>query len=422
MKVVIFGLGYVGFTAMCCIASEGKRVVGVDVSDRKVKEILSGKAPIVEPDVEDMLRAGLAAGLIDARTAIGDTLDDADLAIVCVGTPSAADGSHNMGYIADVTRQIAGALKPDRAAPLSIAYRSTVRPGTMEELVGPILAASFGPDWGRIARLVYNPEFLREGVAVKDYFAPPKIVVGTVDGAPDPALARLNDAIEAPTFHVRFREAEFTKFVDNTWHAVKVAYANEIGRVCLNLGISAAQVHEIFVSDTKLNISPYYLRPGGAFGGSCLPKDVRALQHIAADSGANLHLVDSLIRSNEAHKHRLFEHAAEGLAPGARILLAGLAFKAGTDDLRESPNVDLARKLLAAGFALDIFDPAIDAQKLVGANLGYAYSQLPSLERLLVTKEAAESARYDRVLIANATANALLLPAAQDSRDLGRLA
>lgn len=421
MKVAILGLGYVGFTSACCIASGGHRVVGIDVSARKVAEIMSGRAPILEPQVEDMLREGLSLGRISADTAIGGHLDDCDLAIVCVGTPSAADGSHNMGFIADVTRQIAAALRPDRAAPLVVAYRSTIRPGTIEELVLPIFRATLGEDTDRLVEVVYNPEFLRESSAVADYFAPPKIVIGTRDGRPNPVMARLNDGIDAPTFVTGYREAEITKFVDNSWHAVKVAFANEIGRVCLALGISARQVHEIFVSDTKLNISPYYMRPGGAFGGSCLPKDVRALQHIGADAGANLHLIDSLLRTNETHKHRLFEYAVEGLAPGARVLLAGLAFKAGTDDLRESPNVDLARKLLAAGYALDIFDPGVDADKLVGANLGYAYSQLPVLERLLVSRAQAEAGPYARVIACNATIKALTLPEGTDIRHVGVL-
>ena len=421
MNITIFGLGYVGFTAACCIASEGHKVIGIDVSEKKVQAILSGNAPIVEPGVAEMLRDGLAKGLIDADTAIGDHLDDCDLAIVCVGTPSAADGSHNMGYIADVTRQIAAALKPDRTRPLTVAYRSTIRPGTIEELIAPIFRAVYGARADEVVELVYNPEFLREGVAVKDYFGPPKIVIGTHNGQPNAAMETLNENIEAPRFFVGYREAEFTKFVDNTWHAVKVAYANEIGRVCLQLGIKAADVHKIFVSDTKLNISPYYTRPGGAFGGSCLPKDVRALQYIAGDSGAGTPLVDSLLRSNEAHKHRLYEYAVEGLEKGAKVLLAGLAFKAATDDLRESPNVDLARKMLAAGYDLEIFDPAIDADKLVGANLGYAYSQLPTLERILVSKARAEAGGYARVIAANATVNALDLAPDQDLRDINSL-
>ena len=422
MKVVIFGLGYVGFTAACCIASEGHSVVGIDVSPKKVEAIRAGRAPIVEPGVEEMLKDGLARGLIDAATEIGDHLADADLAIVCVGTPSGPDGSHNMAYIADVSRQIALALKgATRSTPLAVAYRSTIRPGSIEELIGLIFRVTLGETTDALVDLVYNPEFLRESTAVKDYFEPPKIVIGTKDGQPNAAMDELNRNITAPTFVVGYREAEFTKFVDNTWHAVKVAYANEIGRVCLNLGIQAATVHEIFKSDTKLNISAYYTRPGGAFGGSCLPKDVRALQYISGDCGAMTPLVDSLIRSNEAHKHRLYEYAVAGLEPGARVLLAGLAFKAATDDLRESPNVDLARKLLAAGFAVDIYDPAIDADKLVGANLGYAYSHLPTIEGLLVDRATAETKAYARVIATNATVKDLVLPPETDIRDLGTL-
>jgi len=421
MHVTIFGLGYVGFTAACCIAREGHTVTGIDVSDKKVAAILSGKSPIIEPQVDEMLAEGLKQGLIHADTAIGDHLKDSDLAIVCVGTPSAPDGSHNMGFIADVTRQIAAALDPDRTKPLTVVYRSTIRPGTMDELIAPIFRSFLEDRTDDLVELVYNPEFLREGSAVKDYFAPPKIVIGTADGQPSTAMDALNAGIDAPTFTVPFKESEITKFVDNTWHAVKVAYANEIGRVCLQTGIDASKVHEIFVSDTKLNISPYYLRPGGAFGGSCLPKDVRALQYISGDVGATTPLVDSLLRSNDQHKHRLYEYAIEGLQPGAKVLMAGLAFKAGTDDLRESPNVDLARKLLAAGFALDIYDPAIEADKLVGANLGYAYSQLPTLERILISQEVAETTPYARVIATNATIQSLTLANA-DIRDLGKLA
>lgn len=423
MQVAIFGLGYVGFTAACCIASEGHNVHGIDVSQKKVDAILAGDAPIVEPDVADLLRLGLQKDLISASTKIGDEISDFDLAIVCVGTPSAADGSHNMGYIAEVTRQIAQALKAagPRKKPLTIAYRSTIRPGTTDELIAPIFKSIAGLDVFENVELVYNPEFLREGSAVKDYFAPPKIVVGTKDGSENSTMCELNRNIQAPTFNVGFREAEITKFVDNSWHAVKVAFANEIGRVCLQLGVKAQDVHKIFVSDTKLNISPYYTRPGGAFGGSCLPKDVRALQYIAGDSGANTPLVDSLLRSNEAHKHRMFHYASEGLKSGSKVLMTGLAFKADTDDLRESPNVDLARKFLEAGFELKIFDPAIDATKLVGANLGYAYAQLPMLEQLLISKEAAEAIPFARVIATNATVKQLSIPDGTDIRDVGAI-
>ncbi len=421
MKIVIFGLGYVGFTAACCIASEGHHVTGIDVSEKKVAAILRGESPIVEPGVSELLLSGLARGLIAAATKINGALNDADLAIVCVGTPSSADGSHNMHYIAEVTRHIAQAMKSQRRKALTVAFRSTIRPGSIEELIAPIFAAELGPDRLNEVDIVYNPEFLRESSAVKDYFDPPKIVIGTKDGRPNDVMTRLNANIDAPTFVVGYREAEVTKFVDNSWHAVKVAYANEIGRVCLQLGIQASKVHEIFVSDTKLNISPYYTRPGGAFGGSCLPKDVRALQYIAADCGANTHLVDALIRSNEAHKHAIYEYASAGLPPKSKVLMAGLAFKAATDDLRESPNVDLARKFLAAGFDLEIFDPAIDAAKLIGANLGYAFSQLPTLERLLVTKTHAETTHYERIIAANATFKQLSLAADVEVMDINAL-
>jgi GDP-mannose 6-dehydrogenase len=421
MKVVVFGLGYVGFTASCCISSQGHRVVGIDVATAKVRAIADGNAPIVEPGVSDLLRDAHAKGLIAADTQIGNHLDDADMAIVCVGTPSGPDGSHNMSYIADVSRQIAHAVKSRTGAPLTVTYRSTIRPGSIEELILPIFGATLGDAVAAKVEIVYNPEFLREGMAVKDYFNPPKIVIGTRDGQPNAAMNALNDGITAPVFVTGYREAEFTKFADNTWHAVKVAYANELGRVCLALGISAAKVHEIFVSDTKLNVSPYYLRPGGAFGGSCLPKDVRALQYIAQDVGENLPLVENLIRSNEAHKHKLYAHATKGLTPGAKVLLAGLAFKAHTDDLRESPNIDLARRLLGAGFDLKIYDPAVDASKLVGANLGYAYSHLPVIERLLIGKDTAEKGPFDRVIATNATFRDLTLPAGTSVVDIGSL-
>ena len=421
MKIAIFGLGYVGFTAMCCIASEGHQVVGFDISETKVGQIVAGKSPITEPGVAELLSQGLAAGRISAYTEIDGRLDDVDLAIVCVGTPSAPDGSHNMTYIAEVTRQIAKAIDKERQKPLTIAYRSTIRPGTVEGLIEPILASELGDAFGRLIEVVYNPEFLRESSAVQDYRDPPKVVIGTRDGRKSAVMEELNKNITAPTFYVRLGEAELTKFVDNTWHAVKVAFANEIGRVCMQLGLSASQVHQIFVSDTKLNISPYYTRPGGAFGGSCLPKDVRALQYIAADCGANTHLIDALLRSNEAHKYRLYERATENLPKGASVLVAGLAFKAHTDDLRESPNIDLTRNLLRDGYKVPVFDPAIDAGKLVGANLGYAYTQIPTLRQLLISKEAAESARYDRIIVNNATFKALNLSGAQDIVDLSTL-
>ena len=401
MKVAIFGLGYVGCTAAGCLTRQGHEVVGIDVSADKVAAVNAGRSPVHEPGLADLISHAVTDGRLRASKEIGAELDDCDIAIVCVGTPSGVDGAHNMSYIAQVTRSIAGALKPGRSAPLTVAYRSTMRPGSVENIILPIFCARFGETTAELVELVYNPEFLREATAIDDYFKPPKIVLGTMTGQPSANMEKLHEGIEAPIFRTGIREAEITKFVDNTWHAVKVAFANEIGRVCQNLDISARQVHEIFKSDTKLNLSAYYTRPGGPFGGSCLPKDVRALQHIAADIGANTPLVDSLLRTNDAHKHHQFLKATAGLEPGARVLLVGLAFKADTDDLRESPAVDMARKLLDAGFGLEIYDPGLQPENLVGQNLGYAFALLPSIERLLVDKAAAEARGYARAIATN---------------------
>ena len=406
MKIVIFGLGYVGFTAACCLAREGHEVFGVDVNADKVAEINRGEPPIKEPGVGELLNQALERGLISAGTSIG-SLDDADLAIVCVGTPSATDGSHNMSYIAEVTRQIAEAVSTDRPRPMTVAYRSTFRPGTIAGLIEPIFRGTLGNDLNKAVEIVYNPEFLRESVAVEDYFNPPKIVIGTADGERSTVMDKLHENLDAPVFYTRYEEAEITKFVDNTWHAVKVAYANEIGRVCHRLGVSAQKVHEIFVSDTKLNISPYYTRPGGAFGGSCLPKDVRALQYISGEIGAHTHLIDSLLRTNEAHKTYQVDDVIRRLGPGARVLIVGLAFKAETDDLRESPNVDIARRLLDKGYALSVYDPAIRPADLRGQNLGYAFTHLPTVGTLLVDRATAEAGPWDLVIASNRTIDEL---------------
>ena len=336
--------------------------------------------------------------MLQGSTIVDGLLDDADLALVCVGTPSALDGSHNLSHIAEVTRQIATGVRRDRQSRLTVAYRSTIRPGTVDGLIAPIFRSILGENFGDLIELVYNPEFLRESSAIADFFNPPKIVIGTVDGRPSPTMDRMHEGLQAQTFHVGYRESELTKFVDNSWHAVKIAFANEIGRICQQLDISATKVHEIFVSDTKLNLSAYYTRPGGAFGGSCLPKDVRALQHISNDIGANTHLLDAILNTNEAHKH---DQIVRQLRPGARVLMLGLAFKANTDDLRESPNVDMARRLITAGFDVSIYDSALDARKLVGQNLGYAYSQLPKIGELLIDRDEAETGAFDLVIAAN---------------------
>jgi GDP-mannose 6-dehydrogenase len=408
MKIAILGLGYVGMTAAACLASQGHEVIGVDPSETKVATVLSGRSPITEPGLDDLVATALEKGLITAVTSLTPEVAACELAIVCVGTPSAVDGSHNMTYIVEVSRQLAELMKAQPESRMTVAYRSTIRPGTIEELIQPIIDGVLGDEADRI-ELVYNPEFLRESSAIKDYFSPPKIVIGTKTGERCAALDAINEGIDAPVFYVKYRESEITKFVDNTFHAVKTAFANEIGRVCTRLGISAAEVHKIFVSDTKLNVSPYYLRPGGAFGGSCLPKDVRALQHIARTSGGFTHMIDSLLTSNEAHKAFLYE-----------VLMLGLAFKDKSDDLRESPNVDLARMLITAGYRLSIFDPYVEPKNLMGQNLG-ALSNSPFIRDLLVDEARIEDEEWDVVIDTRTIAKDYALKSAR-TVDINRLA
>jgi GDP-mannose 6-dehydrogenase len=408
MRIAIYGLGYVGLTAAGCLTKQGHHVVGVDVNEAKIAQLNAGVSPITEPGLDVLLAEAVSAGALEAVGNVGDRLASCEMAIVCVGTPSAADGSHDLSHIVQVSRQIASSVNADRTEPLTVVYRSTIRPGTIDTLIAPIFREVLGPDMKGV-ELVYNPEFLREAVAIKDFFAPSKIVIGTVDGKPNARMESMNAGLDAPVFHVGYREAEFTKFVDNSFHALKVTFANEIGRLAQSLGVDPVAAHRIFVADTKLNISANYLRPGGAFGGSCLPKDVRALQHISVDVGTHTPLIDSVIRSNEAHKLHLFHACVRGLPPGAKLLMIGLAFKADSDDLRESPNVDLARRILDGGYQLAIHDPWTDPKHLIGKNLGYAYAHLPNLGSLMVDKATAETGVYDRVIDTNGRSGDLAL-------------
>ena len=396
MKVVMIGLGYVGVTALACISSQGHHVVGIDTNEQKVDTVNAGRAPIIEPGVAELIADGLRAGLLSASTTI-PPLNDNDVVIVCVGTPSTVDGSHNMGHIAESARQIAHAAQTVRGR-ITVAFRSTFRPGTTEDLIAPIFAEVLGENFTNQVELVYNPEFLRESTAVADYFDPPKIVIGTQDGRRSEAMIALHEGIVARVFEVGFREAEITKFIDNSWHAAKVAFANEVGRVCAAYGVDSAIAHSIFVADTKLNISAYYTRPGGAFGGSCLPKDVRAMQSIARTANVKVELLDSLLRSNDSHKDFQLARVEQSAEPGAKILIVGLAFKAGTDDMRESPHVTLVAQLLERGYKVRILDPAVRTSALIGQNLGYTMSQLPTLRELLISAEEIAAATFDLVV------------------------
>lgn len=407
MNIVVVGLGYVGVTAAACLSAQGHTVVGVDINPDKVRSINAGTSPISEPVVAELIETAVATGRLTASEKLPE-LSHVELVIVAVGTPSAADGSHNMGFIAESTRQISRAIAARREVrPITVAFRSTFKPGTMDELIAPLLSDALGANYEEVVELVYNPEFLRESTAVADYFAPPKIVLGTRHGAPSATMRRLHEGISAPTFEIDIREAEITKFIDNTWHAVKVAFANEVGRVCSAYRVDSSVAHKVFISDEKLNISPYYLRPGGAFGGSCLPKDVRAMQYIAHGANLEVNLIDSIIESNEAHKRFQLNRVVSNAAAGATILVVGLAFKSDTDDMRESPSVDLVSSLISLGYAVRVFDPSIHTSDLVGQNLGHISAKIPNLRGILVSLEQASTSEFDLIVATNRTINFL---------------
>jgi GDP-mannose 6-dehydrogenase len=373
MHVAVFGLGYVGCVSAACLAKLGHKVSGIDTDAFKVELVNRGKAPFHEPGLEDLLAAGIQAGLLSASTAIGDTLRDADVAMICVGTPSdKATGNLDLTYLRRVAGQIAAAPRSPR---LIVSIRSTVFPGVNESIHHEI----FGLDPG--IRMAANPEFLREGCAVSDFLEPSLIVVGAGDPAAAATVAEIYAALPCPVRRTSLRAAEMIKYACNAYHAVKIGFANEIGSLAHSLGIDGAEVMSVLCEDRKLNASAAYLRPGFAFGGSCLPKDLRALSYRARSAALTLPLLESVLPSNAAHLDRLAARVRQ--LPSARLGVFGLAFKEDTDDLRESPAIQLVESLLAQGRALRIFDAQIDLEKIHGANQRFLLEHLPHIHRLM---------------------------------------
>ena len=380
MRISIFGLGYVGAVSAACLSSEGHHVLGVDKNQTKIDLINAGQTPIIEDDVDVLIenahQQGLLAATSDAATAVRDT----DLSIVCVGTPSENNGNLNLAYVRNVCREIGEALAHKDGYHI-VVIRSTILPGSMRDVVIPTLVESSGKRVGEDFGVCFNPEFLREGTAVKDYYDPPKTVIGESDPRAGDALVGLYKNIKATLFRTNLETAEMVKYVDNTWHALKVGFANEIGSIAKALGIDSHDVMNIFVADTKLNLSPYYLKPGFAFGGSCLPKDVRALNYRAKSLDVTAPILDSILPSNAAHVQRGLELV---LAQGKKkIGILGFSFKAGTDDLRESPLVELIERLIGKGFDLAIYDHNVNLARLTGANRDYILNQIPHISDLM---------------------------------------
>jgi GDP-mannose 6-dehydrogenase len=380
-RVAVFGLGYVGCVTAGCLSRDGHDVVGVDISDAKVDMVRSGIAPVSEPGLETLLEQGIRSGRLRATTDVREAIARTDLALIAVGTPSAADGSVETRAVEAVVRQIGAALAESNQEYV-IVVRSTLLPGVLEEQLGPALEESSGSAPGHRIHLCNNPEFLRETTAIRDYDRPPFVLVGADDEAIAERVCVLYQRVGADPIVADTRTAALVKYACNAFHALKVVFANEIGTLAQSLETDGRKVMEIVCRDHHLNISPAYLRPGFAFGGSCLPKDVRALTRLAEQRAIATELLSSLLPSNESHLRRAVRMIQQTGA--RRIGLVGLSFKAGTDDLRESPLVHLAETLLGRGYRLQIYDPGVRMVNLVGRNLHYVDEHLPHLSALLV--------------------------------------
>jgi GDP-mannose 6-dehydrogenase len=370
----IIGLGYVGAVSAACYASMRYRVIGVDLDNAKVAAITAGRAPIVETGLNDLIARGAVEGRLGACTSVRDAVLTSQISFICVGTPSLASGEADLSALRAVARDVGQALREKNDYHL-VVVRSTVPAGTTGTVVRPILESESGRRCGIDFGLCFQPEFLREGVAVNDFFSPPKTVIGATDERSGKMLAALYAGIDAPLILTSIDSAEMLKHVDNTWHALKVAFANEVGRICQRLGADSEEVMGIFVRDTKLNLSPYYLRPGFAFGGSCLPKDVRSMCSIARSRGVEAPLLHSILPSNDVHiRHALALIDGSG---AKRIGMLGVTFKTGTDDLRESPQLELVARLLDAEVELRLHDRHITP---AGISLAKAHSAASSAE------------------------------------------
>lgn len=373
-QIAVVGLGYVGCVTAACLAKLGHRVVGIDKDAHKVENVNARRAPFYEPGLDELLKEAHAAGRVSATVSMAEGVREADVALLCVGTPSQANGNMSVEQLRRVCVEIA-ALMVSRTKPLIVAVRSTVFPGTCETVV----AEALGPS--PAIRIVSNPEFLREGTAVKDFLEPSLLVVGGADREAVAFVVSLYADLPVRPCMVSLRTAEMIKYACNCFHAVKISFANEIGTLATQLGVDGEEVMHTLCQDTKLNVSSAYLKPGFAFGGSCLPKDLRAIVYRGRRSDLTLPLLEAVLPSNEQHLQRAISAAQN--VPAERIGVFGLAFKENTDDLRESPVVTLLEQMLAKGRSIRVYDPHIQINQIYGSNLSFLVSALPHIGRLL---------------------------------------
>lgn len=382
MKISIFGLGYVGTVSAGCLATDGHFVIGVDPNKTKVDLINQGVSPIVEKDIGEMIAAAVKNKLLRATLDVQDAVMNSDISLVCVGTPSQLNGNLDLSHVRKVCEQIGVTLKEKSAFHVIVA-RSTMLPGSMRTVVIPALESYSGKKAGVDFGVCNNPEFLREGTAVFDYYNPPKTVIGETDVKAGELLMQLYAKMTAPLIRTEVEIAEMVKYADNTWHAVKVAFANEIGNLSKAEGIDGHKVMEIFCQDTKLNLSSYYMKPGFAFGGSCLPKDVRALMYKGKSLDMDLPLINAILLSNQ----RQIEKGIKMIVNKGhrKIGILGFSFKAGTDDLRESPLVEVIEYLIGKGYELKLYDKNVNLAALTGANQDYILNHIPHISKLMAS-------------------------------------
>lgn len=400
MNVTVFGLGYVGSVTATCLAARGHRVVGVDTDPAKVATIAAGTSPVVEPGLDALVTEVVGSGALRATTSARDALAEADLSLVCVGTPSAANGGTDLAHVSRVVAEI-GAQLAGSTRPHTVVIRSTVPPGTVDEVVVAVLEGASGRTVGADLHVAMCPEFLREGSSVEDFYNPPFLVVGA-EPAAAAAVRELFGFLDCPVHVVATRSAESIKYACNAFHALKVSFTNELARLYRLLEVDSREVMDVFVRDEQLNISPAYLRPGFAFGGSCLPKDIRSLLHLARMNSVDLPVLQGALASNDLLVREVADRVLHAVdAAGVRdrrVALLGLSFKNNTDDLRESPNVALAEILIGKGLDVRVHDPVVNTAKLSGTNLRHVQERLPHLGRVL-HDEAAEVLRGAHVAV-----------------------
>lgn len=408
MKVSVFGLGYVGTVSAGCLAKEGHEIVGVDPVKTKVDLINGGRSPIIEKDIDEIVCNAVKTGRLRATDDTVQAIRDTELSFVCVGTPSQINGNLDLTHVRHVCEQIGHALK-SKTTRHTVVIRSTILPGTMRRVVIPVLEETSGKKAGKDFGLCNNPEFLREGTAVADFNAPSKTVIGELDGNSGDLLAGLYDKLDAPLVRTDVETAEMIKYIDNSWHALKIGFANEIGNLCKTFSVDAHKAMEIFCLDRKLNISSAYLMPGFAFGGSCLPKDLRALAYSAKLHDLELPILNSILPSNELQIARGMQLIME--KGRKRVGILGFSFKAGTDDLRESPMIEIIERLSGKGYDLRIYDKNVQVAKLVGANRDFILNRIPHISKLMVDNIDAVLEHAETIVIGNKAAEFDSVPA-----------